>query len=416
MTLIKTTILSGISTFLRMCIGFASNKIVAIYLGPPGIAILAQMQAFITMVCNVASAGVNNGIVKYTSEYREDEAKIKKLWSTALRISIVLIIPLAIVLVVFSRQISFKLLGYDYYFSILIILSITLVFFVLNGFLLSILNGQKEIEKLTALSVISSLVGLILTIFLVINFKLYGALLAAVLSQSIIFFITLLFVYRSNWFKLNYFFGKFDKDFSVKLFKFSLMTFTSAIVGPVSQIYLRDYAGGLIGWTEVGYWQGVWRISEAYLTIVTIPISIYYLPKLSEIKEPKDVKKELIYGFKIILPVALLAACSIFLFRDIVIKILYTEKFAPMSELFLFQLIGDVIKIASWLLGYIMIAKAMTKLFIFSEIFFTLTFIAQGVIFLNIYGIVGLTLAFMSNYIFYLIFLYFALRGYLNEK
>jgi PST family polysaccharide transporter len=87
-----------------------------------------------------------------------------------------------------------------------------------------------------------------------------------------------------------------------------------------------------------------------------------------------------------------------------------------MSELFLFQLIGDVIKIASWLLGYIMIAKAMTKLFIFTEIFFTLTFIGQSAFFIKIYGIIGLTIAFMLNYVFYLVFLFFSLRGYLNEQ
>jgi PST family polysaccharide transporter len=226
-----------------MCIGFATNKIIAVYLGPTGVSILAQMQAFITMVSNVASAGVNNGIVKYTSEYRENDHKIKQLWSTALKISVLLIIPLAIVLVIFSEFISHKLLGNDGFSSILIIFSITLVFFVLNGFLLAILNGQKEIEKLTFLNIISSLVGLILAIILVVNFKLFGALLAAVLSQSVIFFITLIFVYKSKWFKLSYFLSKFDKELAVKLLNFSLMTFTSAVMGPVSQIYLRDYAG-----------------------------------------------------------------------------------------------------------------------------------------------------------------------------
>ena len=85
-----------------------------------------------------------------------------------------------------------------------------------------------------------------------------------------------------------------------------------------------------------------------------------------------------------------------------------------MAELFLYQLLGDVIKIAAWLLGFIMVAKAMTKLSIFGEILFTLSFVGLVIFFVNLYGLIGVTIAFMVNYFMYLIFLYFSLKGYLS--
>jgi len=88
----------------------------------------------------------------------------------------------------------------------------------------------------------------------------------------------------------------------------------------------------------------------------------------------------------------------------------------PMRELFLYQLIGDVIKITSWLLGYIMVAKAMTRLFVISEVIFVFSFVGLGVLFIKIFGLIGITIAFMVNYLLYMIFLLFALRGYLGER
>lgn len=41
-----------------------------------------------------------------------------------------------------------------------------------------------------------------------------------------------------------------------------------------------------------------------------------------------------------------------------------------MKPLFTWQIIGDVFKIASWLLAYIMVAKNLTHMFIITEIIF----------------------------------------------
>jgi len=416
LTLIKTSVLSAISTIIKVIAGFISIKIVAVYIGPSGLALMGQFQNFIGMMSSVASAGVNSGIVKYTAEYYEDEQIKQKIWSSALKISLVLIIPMAIVIIFLADFISMKLLNTTEYGSIFIVFAITVVFFVLNGLMTSILNGQKEIKKLTLLNIVGSLFGLAVTILLVTQYELYGALLAGIVSQSIVFFVTLTFVLKSSWFKLSMFLGSMDKEYRNKLLKFSAMALVSATMIPLSHIYVRDYIGTNIGWDEAGYWQAIWRISETYLMLITTTLSIYYLPKLSSIQDKSELRAELLYGYKIILPIVIMMALGIYLFRDLIISILFTKEFSPMAELFLYQLIGDVIKIAAWLLGYIMVAKAMTRLFIFSEIFFIGSFVGFVVLFVDMYGLIGVTMAFMVNYFIYMLFLYFSLRGYLSGE
>lgn len=416
MTLIKTSVLSAISTIIKVIAGFVSIKVVAVYVGPSGLALMGQMQNFISMMSSVASAGVNSGVVKYTAEHYEDEQIKQKIWSSALKISLVLIIPIAIGIIFLADFISMQLLNTAEYSSIFIVFAITVIFFVLNGLLTSILNGQKEIKKLTILNIVGSLFGLAVTILLVTQYELYGALIAGIVSQSIVFFITLAFVLKSSWFKLSMFLGSMDKEYRNKLLKYSLMTITYIITSSLSQIYIRHYLGANIGWDEAGYWQAIWRISETYLMLITTTLTIYYLPKLSSIQDKVELRKELLYGYKIIMPIVIVMALGIYIFRDFIISILFSEAFSPMAQLFFYQLIGDVIKIAAWLLGFIMVAKAMTRLSIFSEIFFACSFVGFVVLFVNIYGLIGVTIAFMVNYLIYMIFLYFSLRGYLSGE
>jgi len=415
MTLIKTSILSGISTIIRVITGFISVKLVAVYIGPSGLAFMGQMQSFIAMMSAIASAGVNSGVIKYTAEHYENENIKQKIWSTALKISLVLIIPVAGIIIFLADFISLKIFNTANYSSIFIIFAITIIFFVLNALLTSILNGQKEIKKLTLLNIIGSIFSLVTTVILVIQFKLYGALIAGIISQSIVFFITLYFVIHSKWFTISMFTSKMDSEYTNKLLKFALMSLVSAITIPLSHIYIRNYIGNNIGWDEAGYWQAIWRISETYLMLITVTLSVYYLPKLSSIENKKELKNELIYVYKVVMPIVVIMALCIYIFKEQIVNILFTKSFSPMIELFLYQLIGDILKIASWLLGYIMVAKAMVKLYVFTELFFITSFVVFTIFFISIYGLIGVTIAFMVNYLLYLFFLYFSLKGFFNE-
>jgi PST family polysaccharide transporter len=414
MNLIKTTILSAISTGIKVIAGFIIVKVISIYIGPSGLAFFGQIQNFIGMISSIASAGINSGVVKYTAEYQNNENIKQKIWSSALKISFVLLFPIAIAIIFLSDFLSIKLFKTPEYSSVFILFAFALIFFVFNSLLVSILNGQGEIGKLTILNIIGSLIGLIVTLILVMKYRLYGALISGIVSQSILFIVILMFIVKSEWLKLSMFFEKIDKEYRNKLLNYSVMTLVSTTMVSLSQIYIRNFIGANIGWNAAGYWQGILRISDMYLVVITNTLGIYYLPKFSSIQSKALLKAEIVYGYKIILPVVIVMAFGIYIFKDFIIKLFFTEDFLPMRELFIFQLIGDILKIASLLLGYIMIAKAMIKLFIFSEIFFGCSFVGLGVFFIKMYGLIGITMAYLVNYLLYSLFLYFNLKGYLK--
>ena len=409
MTLIKTSVLTGISTVIKLVSAFVINKVIALYVGPAGLAIVGQLQSFTSIITTFSNGAISSGIVKYTAEYQDIEEK-KKIFSSSIVISLICSLIISIFLFTFSGYLSELILKDIQYSSVFLVFGATIFLFALNMVLISILNGQKEIKKYVLVNIAGSIFSLVFTSILIMQLNLMGALYAMVLNQSVMFFVTLAFVLKSSWFKLEYFKQGLDKESLSKLSKYSLMAIVSALTVPVSHLIIREYIGENLGWDSAGYWQGIWYISTMYLMLVTTTLGVYYLPRLSEIQDNKELRKEIFSGYKIIMPIVILASLIIFLLKEYVILIAFSKDFMPMMELFAWQLIGDVIKIASWLLAYLMLAKAMTKVFIYTEVLFSALFVGLSILFVDKFGLVGITYAYALNYFLYLVTMIFIFR------
>ena len=401
MTLIKTSLLNGIAVVIRMLTMLGLNKILAIYVGPAGYAAIGNFQNAAQMITTFASGAINTGVVKYTAEYYDDEEKQRQVWRTAGTIAVLGSVITGIGVAVFSKQIAQWFLQDESYNTVFIWFSVTLVFFIFNTLLLAILNGKKEIHRYIIANIAGSLFSLAVTSALAVQFGLHGALTALAIHPSFAFVVTLYLCYKADWFKFSYLFGRLDKQVVLNLSKYTAMALTSAACVPVSHILIRTHLADTLGMDAAGYWEAMWRLSAAYLMLVTTTLSLYYLPKLSELKDPKEIKAEILQGYKIILPVAAACGLVIYLLRDFIIGVLFTSDFIPMRDLFAWQMVGDTLKIGSWILAYLMLGKAMMKLFIASEIVFAAGFYGWTYFLTGMYGLEGVTIAHAINYVIY---------------
>src|SRR5690554_5432888 len=377
------------------------NKILAIYVGPAGYAAIGNFQNAAQMITTFASGAINTGVVKYTAEYHDDEEKQRQVWRTAGTIAVLGSVITGIGVAVFSKQIAQWFLQDESYNTVFIWFSVTLVFFIFNMLLLAILNGKKEIHRYIIANIAGSLFALAVTSVLAIQFGLHGALTALAIFPSFAFVVTLYLCYKADWFKFSYLFGRLDKQVVLNLSKYTAMALTSAACVPVSHILIRTHLADTLGMDAAGYWEAMWRLSAAYLMLVTTTLSLYYLPKLSELKDPKEIKAEILQGYKIILPVAAACGLVIYLLRDFIIGVLFTSDFIPMRDLFAWQMVGDTLKIGSWILAYLMLGKAMMKLFVASEIVFAAGFYGWTYFLTGMYGLEGVTIAHAINYAIY---------------
>lgn len=401
MGLFKTSILNGIAVFIKMVTMFVLNKILAIYVGPSGYAVIGQFQNFIQMVTSFSGGAINTGVVKYTAEYHESQEKQKAVWQTTGSLVFILSICFAILIILFRAPLSSYIFESSEYQSVFIWFATFLILFNFNALFLAILNGKKEIVKLVIANISGSIFSLLITSLLAMRFGLYGALVALSIYQSIVFLITFTLCLKSSWFKVSYLFGVINRGIAKNLSSFMLMALVSAICVPLSQIAIRYYLIQEYDLDYAGYWEAMIRLSAAYLMFVTTTLSVYYLPRLSELQEVNDIKKEVYKGYKFIFPLALIGGLIIYLLRDFIIQLLFTDSFLPMEKLFLWQMIGDSLKIGSWILAFLMLSKAMTKLFITTEILFSVSSVLLTIAGTKIFGFEGVSIAHMVNYAIY---------------
>lgn len=377
---------------------FVLNKILAVYLGPTGYAAIGQFQNFIQMVTSFAGSAINTAVVKYTAEYHEDESKQREIWKTAGSIVFLFSLIFAFLILIFQRQLSLYIFHSLKYQTVFIWFAVFLIFFNFNTLFLAILNGKKEILKLVFANIAGSLFALIITSVLAIKLHLYGALVALSIYQSIAFIVTLFLCYRANWFKFSSLLGKIDLEITKKFSSFILMALVSAICVPLSQILIRAYLTQEFSLAYAGYWEAMIRLSTVYLMLVTTTLGVYYLPRLSELNKIDEIKKEVYLGYKFLFPLTVIGGIIVFVLRDWIINLLFTPSFAPMQDLFFWQMMGDALKIGSWILAYLMLSKAMTKLYISTEIIFTLSLIALTYACTQFFGFKGVSIAHLINY------------------
>jgi PST family polysaccharide transporter len=400
-TLIKTSFLNAIAVLVKIACSLVLNKILAIYVGPTGYAIIGQFQNAISILVNIAGGIVATGVTKVTAQHFDDQAKQHSLWKTALRFSLIASIITGVAVLLLRDSLAQWLLHRADMTSLFFWLAFAMPAMAANNILLAIINGKKEIGIYVATNIIGSIVGLVVSGLMTFYYNLYGILVAFIINPAVVLLTTAVVVQRRDWFKVEFLWGKMNGGCIRELSGFALMGLTSALMVPLSYMLIREHVAASLGLTAAGLWQASLKISEMYLMLVTSTLSVYYLPRIAEIKSESDLKYEISKVYRVVMPVVAVGAVIIYVLRDFIIKTLFSSEFMQMRDLFAWQLLGDVIKIGSWILAYVMLGRGMVRFFVILEIVFSLIFILLSYLLVNAIGLIGVPIAYIVNYIIY---------------
>lgn len=378
------------------------GKAVAIVGGPAGLATIGQFQNFVQIVLTAAKGGLDTGVTKYTAEYGGDEVKRRSVFSTATWLCSATCVTVSFILLIGAKPLSQAFLMTSAYAYVIRLFGLTVCLFVVNSLLLAIVNGLQETRTYIIVNIAQSLLTLFLTIGLIAWLGLAGALVALATNQSLVLVVLLWAIRDHAIIRWSNFRAGFDRTEAVRLLQYSAMTTVSAIVSPLTAMLVRNHIADTLGQNAAGQWQAMWYVASVYLTVVTTSLAVYYLPKLSATLDHEGIRSELKQAFLVVMPIVALSASAIYVVREWIIRLLFTDAFRPMLQLFGWMLLGDFIKMASWLLSYLMLAKAMTRAFVVTELLFSATFVLLAFILVNRHGLVGVAYAYTVNYSLYL--------------
>jgi len=419
--LVKAANLHTANISVKIIAGILISKFIAIHIGPQGMALIGNLRNFLSAIQSIAISGLYKGVVKFISQFKTNAAELTKTLSTVFYLGFFSSVFLAFICYYNAEFINNLIFSTNYNYTYVIeTLALVLPFYALNMFAFSIMNGFSKYKILLIINIISQILGLLVTLLLIWQENIDGALIAVVITPALNLLITIVGIaFRQNLMaslKITH------VSFSIlnKLSPYMIMALVSAIALPIVMIIVRNYLIAEIGIKEAGYWTAMTRVSDYYLMFINSLMTLYILPRFVEINTKKEFRKEVFNFYKTVMPVFAGILIIIYLSRSLLINILFTEDFRPVEDLFGYQILGDFMRVLSMVIAYQFLAKKMFTHFIILEVFLFVIMYFSSIYLIDVFGLKGAVMGHCLSYVmhFGIILLLFgsSLFGVLAEE
>ena len=161
-----------------------------------------------------------------------------------------------------------------------------------GNLLLALMKGFRDAAGNALSLIVGSLIG-VLAYYVSYRLGGYeGALLGLALIPALVVIPAAIMLIKRGVIPLSYLKPSWDNGLAGQLSKFTLMALITSVTLPVAYIMMRKLLAAQYSWDEVGIWQGVSSISDAYLQFITASFSVYLLPTLSRLTEKRDITRK----------------------------------------------------------------------------------------------------------------------------
>ena len=409
--MLKVTSVNTGLVLVRMLFSLITQKVLAVYIGAEGISLVGNLKNVVAFFEQFSILGTSNGLVKYIAEHKDDKRQLSNLFSTVFVLSAFSCIISFVILFFFSNTLSSVILGNASEFGFVFkIMAFIIPFMSINAILYALLNGLSAYKLFSKIGLVVVATSTLLIVLLTINFGVIGSLIAFSIIPFLQFLIYVIF--GSNTYSAYIILKRvsFNLSFKKHLLSYSLMTLVVVFLINITDVAIRHLIETKISMAEAGYWTAMNSVSKVYMQFTAAIFPLYILPVYAKLSTTIDFKREVVKIYKMLLPLLLTGMAVIFIFRDFIIKILYTNEFLEMAPLFKWQLLGDLMKFIAIVLSYQFIAKKQIGYFIFTEVLSVIMFYGFSVYFIDIYGTEGVVMAHFVRYILFFIVVLFVLR------
>lgn len=406
--ILKSTSIFGSVQIITVLTTLIKSKIITTLIGPYGYGIYSVLINTSDLMKQISLMGIDVSGVRKIAEtdsgtdinvLKQNVAIISKLVLLAGIVGFFLTLSLSFLL----SNILFSSANYWYLF---LFLSVAIFFNCLSAGNIAILQGNSKFNKLARSNLTSSLSSLFFAIPLFYFLKTEAIIYVIVFTALVNYFITKYFVQfllvssPLISFKTAILQGKGVLKFGSLLM---LLSFLPLLANYIIQIFI----GKIDGLDEVGLFNVGMVVLNTYVGFVFSAMSMEYYPRLvSQVADFKklsnSVNQQIEVSLLIITPILLLFS----VFSEFFIKIFFSIKFLSLIPMLDWAIFAMFFKAVSFPIGYVFIAKADSKVFLKTSIFFNSLFTILCILGYFFYGFNGLGFSFFIYYIFHLIGVY----------
>jgi O-antigen/teichoic acid export membrane protein len=407
---LNATSLFGGVQFINIILRLIRSKAIALLIGPIGMGISNLLLTTMELINGLTNLGLERSAVKDISLANTNSNSknvaitisiLKKLVWLTITVGVILMVLLA----PWLSEITFG--NKDYTISFRWI-SIALLFKQLSSSQLAILQGLRKLKSLAKANLLGNFIGLLITLPLYYFYKI-DAIVPAIIIAT---FMSFVFTYYYSH-KLDIESVTISRKEAVSegkgMINLGVMLSLSSLITLLVAYIIRIYIGSAneteeLGLIDVGLYSAGFVILNSYVGIIFNAMGTDYFPRLSEIandikKLRKTVLEQATVAILLITPIIVVfLACAPF-----IIVILYSHEFSPIVTMVTWGILGMIFKAVSWSMGYMIIAKGDSKVFIKTAIGFNTILLSINIIGYHFGGLEGVGISFFIYYIIHFI-------------
>ena len=268
---------------------------------------------------------------------------------------------------------------------------------------MAILQGLQKLGNLAKANLVGNTVGLLITVPLYYFFRIDAIVPAIIIASLISFAITLYYTNKTKVEKVPltnkeaFSEGKDMIQLGVTLSVSSVITLLAAYI---IQIYISNEGGVDV----VGFYNAGMVILNTYVGLVFNAMSTDYFPRLSAVSNAIEKIRNIVFEQAYIAVLLIVPIIVVFVaFAPFFITLLYSQEFTPTVQFVSWGILGMLFKAVSFSLGYIIIAKGDSKVFIKTAIGFNSILVFMNIIGYTYWGLEGLGISYFIYFIIHFI-------------
>lgn len=365
----SSSIIGGASIF-NILISLLRMKVVAVLLGPAGVGLIGILQNVMNTAATISALGLGNVGTRQIAEARgkEEQAEIETARRALFWGTLILALLGALVFWLGSGLVTTYLIGVEGLSDTVSWIALGVALTVATGSQRALLTGMRCLGDIAKVSVTSSLVGAATGIAAIYWLKEGGIVLLIISPPLAGLIISQIYINRLPRV------GSPAPPLSKLIIQWRMMArlgvafMVAGLVVMLGQLVVRSMVQNELGTDSLGYFQASWAISTTYIGFVLTAMGTDYYPRLTAVIHDRNEANRLVNEQT---EVAILLAGPVLLamlsLAPWVIQLLYTDEFKPATAILRWQILGDVLKIISWPLGFIILASGKGTVFMLKE-------------------------------------------------
>lgn len=410
--ILKSSTIIGGASVINIFLRIIRVKCLAVLLGPAGLGLIGIYSSITGMIGTIAGMGIGSSGVRQIAEAAStgNEEKIARTSFVLRRVSLLLGVFGMILLILLSSPICRLTFGNTEYASDVALLSFTLFFMAVSSGQSALIQGMRKIGDLAKLNVLGALLG---TIFSIPIIYIWG-------QKGIVPFLialSALGILTSWWYArkikvASVWMGWREMWSEARaLLNLGLVLMASGLMATGAMYLLRVLVVRGLGMDAAGLYQAAETLSSIYVGFILEAMGKDFYPRLTSVAQNNTACNQLVneqaeIGFLLAVP-GILATLT---FAPLIIHIFYSAKFTAAFEILRWQILGILLRVASWPMGFMLLAKGKGTLFFWTELLANSVHV--GLIWAGIvyFGLIGTGIAFFILYLFYWVFIFVTVK------